>query len=292
MLQCPICASFIETETDTGLCRASGHRFSRANGIWRFLPLTREVEYQKFLQEYRTVREAEDWGGATAEYYRALPTVKRNDPNGDVWRIRARSFRKLLSWLDSGSLLVLDAGAGNGWLSYRLAQRGHRVAALDISDDKKDGLGARVNYDLDFECYQAEFDRLPFCPRQFDLVIFNAALHYSKALDRTLSEAKRVVKERGKIVVLDSPFYSKETSGRRAVETREADFAALFGFNRKVKNTGFLTPERVEGAANAAILSYRILNVQEPWTDALRRAWSERRDDRELARFPMIVLET
>ena len=37
---------------------------------------------------------------------------------------------------------VLDVGAGNSWLSHRLASFGHQVVAVDRLDDELDGLGA------------------------------------------------------------------------------------------------------------------------------------------------------
>jgi predicted RNA methylase len=43
-------------------------------------------------------------------------------------------------------LRIADLGAGNCWLSYRLALRGHLPIAIDIQGDPLDGLGAGLHY--------------------------------------------------------------------------------------------------------------------------------------------------
>jgi SAM-dependent methyltransferase len=130
---------------------------------------------------------------------------------------------------------------------------------------------------------------LPFCPSQFDRVVFNASLHYSVVLESTLCEAKRVLAEGGEIFALDSPFYSKESDGTAMIDGREAEFAVKFGFKREVVNTGFLTRARLEHAAAAAGLKFRIWMNDERWDKRIGRAWTQRRTGREPARFPLIV---
>jgi SAM-dependent methyltransferase len=292
-LQCPICQSAVEVNRNTGLCQLSKHRFKCAEGIWRFLPLAREVEFREFLNIYNTVRAREGWGACTPEYYRSLPRVPNHDPQHGIWHIRERSFRRLLELIGKTTCLkILDVGAGNAWLSNQLARHGHTVAALDLSDDVRDGLGARMHYLTSFECYQAEFDCLPFCEGQFDLTIFGASLHYSAAPEVTLREAKRVLADGGKIIVMDSPFYSNETSGLAMIATREADFAREFGFKRQAMNTGFFTEATLQRAAANAGLEPNVWHTDNDRRRRWRRAWTQWRTGRESARFPLIILET
>ena len=88
---------------------------------------------------------------------------------------------------------VLDLGAGNGWLAYQLSRRGHSVVAVDWSDDEFDGLGALCHYAATLAACHADFAALPFADAQFDLIVFNAALHYARNLADTFAESLRVL---------------------------------------------------------------------------------------------------
>jgi len=291
-LVCPICANVLSVEGDAATCATCQQTFARRDGIWRFLPPSRACEFADFLREYQTVRADEGWGASDASYYRALPRVDQDDPQRNTWRIRRRSFERLLTLIGNGGpLKILDVGAGNGWLANQLVQRGHTVAALDLADDSRDGLGARVHYVTSFEMYQAEFDRMPFGAAQFDGVIFNAALHYACALTATLREARRVMRSDGSIVVMDSPFYSKLSSGAAMVAEREVSFVRKYGFNRRVRTIGFLTRADLEQSAAEAGLKINTCAEDNRWATRLRRTWIEWRTGREPARFPVVMLK-
>ena len=71
-------------------------------------------------------------------------------------------------------------GAGNGWLSRRMAERGHYVLATDISLDDEDGLGALDRYGSNGQPWRARVTRaradieaLALEGSQFDLVVAN-----------------------------------------------------------------------------------------------------------------------
>ncbi len=247
--------------------------------------------HDEFMQQYRAVRAAEGWGSADASYYRALPHVRPDDPQCAIWRRRERHFCVLLRQLPNVSLRILDAGAGNGWLTHQLTKRGHAVAALDLSDDARDGLGAHVFYQTRFACYQAEFTQLPFTDAQYDLVIFNAALHYADALAPTLAEARRVLRPSGRIVVMDSPCYDDAASGQAMIHEREQAFARAYHITVPTRTVGFLTGTDLQSAADRVHLRTARLVEGNTVQQRLRRAWTQRRIGREPARFPLIVIE-
>jgi ubiquinone/menaquinone biosynthesis C-methylase UbiE len=147
-------------------------------------------------------------------------------------------------------LTILDLGAGNGWLSHRLARLGHRPVAVDLLTNCYDGLGAASHYQSAlpelFPLFQAELDRLPFADGQFDCAIFNASFHYSENYDRTLSEAIRCLRPGGTILIADSPTYSMETSGQQMRKERNDHFLKNFGFRSdELATSDYLTPERL-----------------------------------------------
>jgi SAM-dependent methyltransferase len=192
---------------------------------------------QKFLAAYRTIRSAEGRGSGESAYYRALPYRDLSGRNSDQWAIRGKSFRYFERHIlfaierEAGRPLdVLDLGAGNCWMSYRLSLRQHRPVALDIFTDEMDGLRAARHYGDRFPLIEAEFDHLPFRSSSFDLAIFNASLHYSTDYRRTLNELRRCLRPSGHFVIIDSPIYALPEHGERMRVERHNEFEKRYGF--------------------------------------------------------------
>ncbi len=249
----------------------------------------------QFAREYTVVRHAEGWGSSDGAYYRALPFVDLTGRNRAIWRIRARSYatflENVLEPLESaGPLRVLDVGAGNGWLANRLALRGHWATAVDVLDDALDGLGAARHYGGTFKPLLAEFDHLPLAANQIDLVVFNAALHYSTDYAGTLAETLRVLQPHGTLVILDSPMYSDPTSGMRMVHERQARFRATYGFaSDALPSEHFLTPARLNELGARLKLNWQVHQPALDLRTGLGRTVGGIRARREPARFPLIV---
>lgn len=225
--------------------------------IWIALPEQRRQYYERFIRDYETVRKAEGRGSNRPEFYLSLPYADCTERNSWQWEIRARTYRyierKILPGIigdDGRPLSVLDLGAGNGWLSYRLAKLGHRPIAVDICTNTFDGLGAAVHYrqvlPALFPRFRAELDHLPFRSGQFDCAIFNASFHYSENYDRTLAEAIRCLRPNGIVVIADSPFYCREESGQQMLAERRQIFARRFGTtSENLASCEYLTPDRL-----------------------------------------------
>jgi len=191
----------------------------------------------QFLEDYRTIRCAEGRGSTDAEYYRALPYRDLSGKNSAQWTIRGKSYRyferKILAHREretGRALDVLDLGAGNCWMSHRLALRNHRPVALDIFTDALDGLAAARHYGRRFARVEAEFDALPFRSSSFDLAIFNASIHYSTDYRRTLNELRRCLRPAGHFVIIDSPVYRLPEHGERMCAERHNEFEKRYGF--------------------------------------------------------------
>ncbi|MBK9064924.1 MAG: class I SAM-dependent methyltransferase [Acidobacteria bacterium] len=151
-----------------------------------------EPARRRWARAYARLRRTEGRGaGGTRELF-ALPWVTEG-PLAAQWRIRARTFdaflRRVVAPLErerGRALRVLDLGAGNGWLSARLAARGHRCVAADLRVDDVDGLAAAAPFARRlarmFGRVAASFDALPLGPRLFDIVVFDASLHLAEDL--------------------------------------------------------------------------------------------------------------
>jgi SAM-dependent methyltransferase len=240
------------------------------------------------IAQYRRVREQDGYRQHGPAYYLALPQVSDDDPQRKVWRIRQESFRHLcnrvLRRLGHRSLRVLDLGAGNGWLSYRLTRLGHVCVAVDWLDDPDDGLGAARHYPTSFIRMQANFDHLPLVAGQFDVVIFNASLHYSPNLIATLRSSRAALVNGGVLVVMDSPVFVSDSDGRRMLAERQQGFADRIG--RPVEwGAGYLTVDGLARAASdAGLLLRRIPSRGGPgW--AFKRWLAGRKLRREPASF-------
>ncbi len=297
LLACPQCAHALALAPDGGRCAACGLAFPCVDGIWRLLTPPRERARARFVAEYRQVRRAEGWGSDDPAYYRALPETGPRDPRAAHWRIRAASLAALsdrvvapLERALGRPLSVLDLGSGNGWLSARLASRGHRVAAVDLSDDPRDGLGAHRHYEAPFVPVQADFDALPFPDGGADLAVFNASLHYAPECSATLAEALRVLRPAGRLVVMDTPFYRNAESGARMVREREAAFLAAHGFRSDAAGgEGFLTYRRLAALAGALGVRFRLLRPRTFWPMAAASLASRLAGRRETSVFPLAV---
>ncbi|MDR3572768.1 MAG: class I SAM-dependent methyltransferase [Anaerolineaceae bacterium] len=268
LFSCPCCGTdLVEVDPNTQRCPAEGITFRREDGIWRFLPPQAEENYRQFIQEYQTVRQAEGRGSSQPEFYRALPFQDLSRRFSSDWHIRARSFQvfleRILTRLERQTgqpLQILDLGSGNGWLSYRLAQRGHHLAAVDMITNSLDGLGAYIYYNKPFTPVQAEFNHLPFSSLQMDCLIYNASFHYSTNYEVSLKEAIRVIKPHGQIIILDSPVYHHASSGEMMVEERQSQFLEKYGFpSNAISSENFLTYQRLQQLSSNLSIRWNII---------------------------------
>jgi SAM-dependent methyltransferase len=187
---------------------------------------------------------------------------------------------------------VLDLGAGIGWLSNRLTQLGHHPTAVDLNLDARDGLGAASHYTPNWPRIQAEFDRLPLASGQADLVIYNASLHYSLDYRLTLAEALRVLRPAGRIVVMDSPIYRRDASGRQMIAERQAAFEREHGTRSDaLPSVGYLTWTMLADLGHELGLRWQVLRPWYGWSWALRpwRAWLAGK--REPSTFALLVAQ-
>ncbi|HSP66942.1 MAG TPA: class I SAM-dependent methyltransferase [Bryobacteraceae bacterium] len=219
---------------------------------------------RQFLDDYGRIRSAEGRGSDQSAYYRALPFADVSGKNADQWRIRARTFQYFVQrLLPRQRAKVLDLGAGNCWLSYRLAELRHQPVAVDIFSDQRDGLRAARHYPVSFPVVEADFDRLPFRGAGFDLVVFNASFHYSADYARTLAEARRCLRPEGRVVILDSPVYKLSQHGEQMRAERQTFFEQQHGFRSEaLRSIEFLDEPMLSELARDLQLTWRI---HRPW---------------------------
>jgi SAM-dependent methyltransferase len=255
------------------------------------------------MYEYQIVRVAEGRGSQDSQYYLALPYRDLSGRNEPQWAIRSRTFQylkdKLLPAMETAQPLgmkVLDLGSGNGWLSYRLALRGHQPVAVDLRTNDQDGLGAADHFRKQlpelFPRFQAELDRLPFVDCQFDLAIFNASLHYSEHYEQTLREAIRCLRPRGTVIIADTAWYRHEESGKQMLAERRQAFVSQYGFaSDGISSLEYLTDDRLRTLAKRLGLRWQLHSPFYGFRWAMRPFMAKLRGRREPSKFRIYVAE-
>jgi SAM-dependent methyltransferase len=292
-LRCPQCGNSIGDLPDdhTNLtCHRCKMNIPCRRGVWQTLLPEREAHFARFVEDYQRIRAYEGRGSRKDDYYLALPYRDLSGRNSWQWAIRARTFRYIerkilpgIITLARPSHRILDLGAGNGWMSYRLAKQGHAPVAVDLMTNDQDGLEAAEHYKQSlpslFPRFQAELDNLPFADGQFDLVIFNASFHYSENYEKTMSEALRCTRRNGSVIIADTPWYGDEQSGRRMLEERRASFVARYGFpSDSLSSLEYLTDQRLAHMESWLGIHWRVHEPyygirwqMRPWLAKLRR---------------------
>ncbi|MCU1225058.1 MAG: Methyltransferase type 11 [Edaphobacter sp.] len=288
-LQCPRCRAFVDV-LDCGQC---GFRMRISRGIVHALLPERAEHYARFIKDYEGIRAAEGRGSKGDEYYLGLPYEDASGRNREQWHIRARSFDHLmgqvLAPIERGSR-VLDIGAGNCWMSFRLAVAGYQPVAVDLLTNEHDGLAAAAHYDKHLPQplprFQAEMTRLPFEDEQFDAIVFNASFHYSEDYEATLCEALRCLKIGGQVIISDTPWYSREESGQRMIAERQTAFIQRYGTaSDSVTSLEFLTNERLRKLEMRLSIRWTVHSPQYGFKWNMRPVMAKLRGRREPSRF-------
>jgi len=294
-LQCPRCRTCLEVDR----CLSCGFQLRACGGIIDALPPERVAHYTRFIEDYERIRAAEGRGSETESFYLGLPYIDTSGKNSKQWQIRARSYDCLIQHVLKPSLplnrgRILDLGAGNGWMSYRLAIAGHQPFAVDLLVNDSDGLGAAERYRGHlqglFPRFRAELARLPFQNEQFDAAIFNASFHYAEDYEASLREAFRCVRVGGMVIISDTPWYSSEKSGRQMLSERHAFFLQRYGTaSDSIRSLEYLTDERLRALEEQLLIRWTIHTPRHGFRWALRPFVAKLRNRREPSRLCIYV---
>ena len=165
---------------------------------------------------------------------------------------------------------LLDIGTGTGRLLELLAVRTQRALGVDASRDMLALARARLSErGLADRCTvrQADMYRLPLADRSFDAVTLQMVLHYAEDPAAALTEAARVLKPGGTLLVADlAPHGQASVLARFAHRWPGFDDAALAGW-LGAAGCAMATTHEIAGG-----LPVRVWRAQKLAADALAHA--------------------
>lgn len=157
-----------------------------------------------------------------AEYFNKLAgKFGRTYVPGRSWQALAHALLRLLP-----AMVIADLGAGEGTLSQLLARRAKKVIAIDNSE-KMVEFGsnlAREHGCKNLEYRLGDIEDPPIEHGSVDLALFSQALHHVSSPQKAVSAAHGILRDGGRVVVLDLASHSHE-------EARELYAHAWLGFS-------------------------------------------------------------
>jgi ArsR family transcriptional regulator len=119
---------------------------------------------------------------------------------GRSWKGLAEALIKILNYD-----VVADLGAGEGTLAQLLAQRASKVIAVDHSPKMVEfGTTLAKEHSLpNLEYRLGDIEEIPIDDASVDLAFFSQALHHAAHPPKALTDAHRILKPGGTLVILD-----------------------------------------------------------------------------------------
>jgi ubiquinone/menaquinone biosynthesis C-methylase UbiE len=151
---------------------------------------------------------AQRWDSISAEFF--SETVR--DKAIDLARVRR-------------GLVAADVGAGTGFLTGGLLQRGAKVIAVDQSEEMLEEIQSKYGGTY-LRCVTGEAETLPLPDASVDRVLANMYLHHVERPPLAVQEIARILRPGGRVVITDL-----DEHGFEFLRTEQHD--GWLGFNRE-----------------------------------------------------------
>ena len=177
-----------------------------------------------FERHYLEARKREGWLYSD-DHLKTLPDTQKNDPHVTIWKQRKQSLNRFLNYLAGMQQTprnILEIGCGNGWFSQKLTEGigAAKVFAIDINLYELQQ-AARVFGEQNPVWLYGDIVKTSLPRLFFDLIVFNAALHYFPDLPLLFNHIHPALMQDGEIHIFDSPFYSaeKQKDAKKRIES-------------------------------------------------------------------------
>jgi ArsR family transcriptional regulator len=190
------------------------------------------------LEEVRRLRK---------DSFRVHGDERRQLVPGRSWPAWARALGLLLPAVD-----VADLGCGDGHLTVEAARWARHVTAIDRSTDvltRGRELAKRRKL-TNITWKRGELERLPVKDASIDIALLSQALHHAERPDAALSEARRILRPGGRVLILElrehEETWVRTTLGDRWLGFSDAQLRSL------LQNAGFEATTVRVGARRSA----------------------------------------
>jgi SAM-dependent methyltransferase len=129
-------------------------------------------------------------------------------------KIRRYTYRNnlptLLSLLDpKKDEVILDVGAGTGWIASKVAEHSEEVFALEPNEKRVEHIKTKHP---EVKAFSALANSIPFPPNYFDKLFTVSAFHHFPDQGDALEEFRRVIKKGGLLLI--NEIYGKQLGPR------------------------------------------------------------------------------
>jgi ubiquinone/menaquinone biosynthesis C-methylase UbiE len=117
----------------------------------------------------------------------------------------SRDLTLLTEWLNpKAGMIALDIATGGGHTAKQLSPYVTRVVATDITKEMLENTADHLSGYSNIDYVIADAEQLPFLNHTFDIVTCRIAAHHFPHPDQFIREVKRVLKEKGKFLLIDN----------------------------------------------------------------------------------------
>ena len=210
----------------------------------------------------------------------SLRDILQSEPEKTVNYQRIyRSVRSIFA----GSNIILDAGCGTGTFARIMSKEGYIIVGLDICKDLV-RFSKSINNTEGFMPVVGDLERMPFREGCFDSCICIFVLHHFPSIKGVCSELYRVVKNKGRVLVIDTngsnPYLKLsrriaglfkvllEKIGRASKNERSHNHSTYIkrlsenGFRNIHLRSGFMASMRIKRRSCASLLIFIISIIE------------------------------
>lgn len=147
-------------------------------------------------------RIAEYWNWRSTTYHEEFSDFI--DDEMDVWR------KTLTEYIPEGKTLrAVEIGTGPGLLAHVLAQMGHSVTGVDLSEEMiKKASGRAEELGIDAEFIQGDAENLTLEDEKYDLVISKYLMWTLPHPEKFLEECRRILSPGGTLILIDGVWFN------------------------------------------------------------------------------------